>query len=718
MSACFRLLLCFALALLATLAFATPGDQSSSSDQSNPRPPQAKREPVEETLHGVKIVDQYRWLEDGSSPETEAFVRDEMAYTRALLDKQPQMQHIKDRLEKLLTIGSIGTPTVRGNYYFHTQRDGNQNQPILYVREGVSGKDRVLLDPNSLSADGTVALDWWHPSHDGKYVAYGTSPGGSEISTLYVLETATGKLLDEKIPQTRAASIGWLADDSAFYYTRFPKPGSVPKGQEMYNRHVFFHKIGENDNGDGDAAVFGEGQDPQTWPNLVMSDDGRWMVILMTKGSAGHTDIYLLDTSKPGNEVKTVAKSEDIIYTGQVYKDELYIVTNEGAPRFRVYKVKAADPKKSDWKEIIPQTNAVLTNLDVIGGKLFASYEKDASSQLKIFSLDGKPLSSIALPAIGSVTAVNGEVEGKEAFYGFTSFTIPPSIYRYDLATAKSTVWAKVDAPVNSSDYDVKQVFYASKDGTKIPMFIVAKKGLVLNGQNPTMLTGYGGFNLSRTPSFSGWLHLWLESGGVYADANLRGGSEYGEDWHRAGMLDKKQNVFDDFTYAAKYLIAQKYTSTPHLAIYGRSNGGLLVGATETQHPEMFRAVVCGVGLLDMLRYQKFQIAKLWIPEYGSSDDPEQFKWLYAYSPYHHVKPGTTYPATLFFASEGDTRVDPLHTRKMTAEMQHDAANGPDRPILMRIETKAGHGVGKPISKQIDEWADIYTFLFWQLGMK
>jgi prolyl oligopeptidase len=360
----------------------------------------------------------------------------------------------------------------------------------------------------------------------------------------------------------------------------------------------------------------------------------------------------------------------------------------------------------------------VLKGLDFIGGKLFTAYEKDASSHLKIFSLDGKPQSDIPLPAIGSVTAVNGEWNGKEAFYGFTSFTIAPSIYRYDVATGKSSVWAKVEAPVDASAYDVKQVFYSSKDGTKIPMFVVAKKGIRLNGENPTMLAGYGGFNISRTPGFSGWLYLWLESGGVYADANLRGGSEYGEDWHRAGMLDKKQNVFDDYIAAAEYLIAQKYTSPEHLAIYGRSNGGLLTGAALTQRPDLYRAVICGVPLLDMLRYHQFLIARLWVPEYGSSEDPTQFNWLYAYSPYHNVKPKTLYPATLFFTSEGDTRVDPMHAKKMTALMQSTAANGPDRPILMRIEPKAGHGAGKPISKQIDEWADIYTFLFWQLGMK
>lgn len=709
-----RLLLCFAFAFLVSTVLYATGDGADTPTG----PPKAKVEPVEETFHGHTIIDPYRWLEDASSPDTQQFTREELAYTRSLLDMQPQMNRIKSRLSELLTIGNVGTPSVRGKYYFHTQRDGKQNQPVLYVREGVDGKDRVLVDPNTLSADGTVALDWWHASHDGKYVAYGTSPGGSEISTLYVIETATGNLLPEKIPQTRAANVEWLPDNSAFYYTKFPTPGTVPKGQEMYNRHVFFHKLGVNTDGSNDTHIFGEGHDPQEWPNLALSEDGQWLVILMTKGSSGHTDMFLLDRRKPGNPVVPVATGTQFIYVGMVNQGQLYIYTNDGASRFRVYKTAAMSPQRANWKEIIPQADAVLKGIDIIGGKLFAQYEKDASSRLKVFSLDGKFVNDIHLPAIGSVTAVNGEWNGKEAFYGFNSFTIAPSIYRYELNTGESTVWAKVEAPIDSSAYDIRQVFYASKDGTKIPMFIVAKKGLRLTGDNPTMLTGYGGFNVSRTPGFNGWLHLWLENGGVYADANLRGGSEYGEDWHRAGMLDKKQNVFDDYIAAAEYLIAQRYTSPDHLAIYGRSNGGLLTGAALTQRPDLYRAVVCGVPLLDMLRYHRFLIARLWVPEYGSSEDPKQFEWLYAYSPYHNVKPKTLYPATLFFTSEGDTRVDPMHAKKMTAMMQATAANGPERPILMRIEPKAGHGAGKPISKQIDEWADIYTFLFWQLGMK
>ncbi|MCU1306177.1 MAG: Prolyl endopeptidase [Acidobacteriaceae bacterium] len=712
------MLLSLAILSCAAVVFAGTDDSKSKDDSPAPGYPKAKVAVVEDTLHGTKIADPYRWLEDANNPETQQFTRDELAYTRSLLDKQPQRERINARLQQLLTIGSIGTPSNRGNLYFYSRREGTQNQPILYVRNGISGSDRVLIDPNTLSADGTVALDWWHPSDDGKYVAYGTSPGGSEISTLRIIETDTGKLLGENIDRTRAASIAWLPDNSGFYYTKLPRPGDVAAGQEMYNRHIFFHKLGANLDGLKDAHVFGEGHPPQEWPNVNISEDGNWLVIHETLGSSGRTDLYLLDLRKSDNTPQLVAGGKDFVYYGQVFKGDLYIQTNDGATRFHIFKVAASNPKRENWKEIIPQADSVVKNIGVIGGKLIAEYEKDASSRLKVFSLDGKHLSDIPLPSLGSVSGIGGEWYSKEALFRFDSFTVAPSIYRYDIASGKTTEWARINAPVDGSAYEMKQVFYPSKDGTKIPMFIVSKKGTKLDGKNPTMLTGYGGFNISRTPAFSGWLYLWLENGGVYADANLRGGSEYGEEWHRAGMLSKKQNVFDDFIAAAEYLIAQKYTDKDQLAVYGRSNGGLLTGAVLTQRPDLYRAVVCGVPLLDMIRYHQFQIARLWIPEYGSSEDPEQFKWLYAYSPYHNVKEKTLYPSILFFTSEGDTRVDPLHAKKMTALMQAAAANGPDRPILMRIEPKAGHGVGKPVSKQIQEWTDIYTYLFWQLGMK
>ena len=679
--------------------------------------PKAEKRPLEETLHGVKIVDNYRWLEDGQSPETQKWVEEEMAYTRGVLDPLPGRDAIHKRLTELLGIGSISQPQIGGKYYFYTRREGMQNQPIVYVREGVEGKDRVLLDVNQLAADGTIALDWYQPSENGKYLVYGTSPSGSEISTLHIIETKTGNALPDTIERTRAASIAWTLDNSGFYYTRYPKKGDVPEGQEMYNRHVFYHELGTDP--ETDPPIFGEGRDPEDWPSVSLDNDGRLLLITVEQGWT-KTELFLMDLKKrtPPTRVTT---GKNFIYSGSVYNGRLYIVTNEDAPRYRVFVAEAGDYERDNWEEIIPQTDAVLQGAAVWGGKLFTQYEQNASSQLKIFDLDGTKLHDLMLPALGTVFGSDGKWNRDEIFYGFLSFTVPPTVYRYDLKSGATSLWAKVDAPsIDPAAYEVNQEWFHSKDGTRVPMFIVNKKGLKKDGHNPTLLTAYGGFNVSLTPSFSRTAYLWMEHGGVYAVANLRGGAEFGEDWHRAGMLDKKQNVFDDMIAAAEHLIAEKYTDTDHLAIQGGSNGGLLMGAMITQRPDLFRAVVCQVPLLDMLRYQNFQIAKLWIPEYGSSDNPEQFKWLYAYSPYHHVKPGTEYPAILFMTADTDTRVDPMHAKKMAAEMQAEAKNGASktRPILLRIESKAGHGAGKPVTKQIEEFTDVYSFLFWQLGVK
>ena len=536
----------------------------------------------------------------------------------------------------------------------------------------------MLLDVNQLAADGTIALDWWYASEDGKYVAYGTSPSGSEVSTLRVIETASGKLLPDSIERTRAASLAWKHDNSGFFYTRYPKKGEVPDGQEVYNRHVFYHALGTDPA--KDPLIFGEGRNPEWWPDVTLSEDGRWLLIDEGQGWT-KTEMFLKDlTSKdPPLEITT---GKDFLYGAEFFAGKLYITTNEDAPHYRVFVADAANPKRENWKEIIPQSDAVLQNASVTGGKLLAEYEHNATSELKLFGLDGKKLADIPLPAIGTVFSVSGRYDRNEIFFGFLSFTVPPSVYRADLAKVDRTavngaLWAKVDAPsIDPSAYDVQQVWYTSKDGTKVPMFVVSKKGIEKNGKNPTLLTGYGGFNVSETPSFNRSMYLWMEHGGIFAVANLRGGAEFGEDWHRAGMLDKKQNVFDDFIAAGEYLIAQKYTDHDHLAIQGGSNGGLLMGAMITQRPDLFRAVVCQVPLLDMLRYQNFQIAKLWIPEYGSADDAKQFEWLYAYSPYHHVKPGQEYPAILFTTGDTDTRVDPMHAKKMAALMQAEAKNG------------------------------------------
>ena len=723
-----RLLTFFLILLIGVVALVYAED-SPAEDSSAPSglagPPKAKVAPVEDTVQGHKIVDRYRYLEDPNDPDTKLYVEQELSYTRAILDPLPGRDKINARLSQLLEIGTVGAPQMGGKYYIHTRREGNQNQPILYVREGVNGggddrlaeKDRVLVDVNKMSTDGTVALDWWFAAEDGKYVAYGTSASGSEESTLRIVESATGKVLPDTIDRTRFASVAWMKDSSAFYYTRHPKKGEVPDGEEVYHVKVFYHQIGSDPA--QDPLIFGEGRKPQDVPSVTLSEDDRWLLIDVGEGWT-KTEMYLQDlqSKNPPLEITT---GKDFLYDADFFAGKLYITTNEDAPHFRVFVADASNPKRENWKELIPQTDAVLQGASVTGGKLLAQYEHNVASELKLFGLDGKKLADIPLPAIGAVFSASGRYDRKEIFFGFQSFTVPPSIYRVDLTDVKSALWAKVDAPsIDPSAYDVRQVWYTSKDGTKIPMFVVSKKGIEKNGKNPTLLTGYGGFNISMTPTFDRSMFLWMEHGGIYAVANLRGGSEFGEDWHRAGMLDKKQSVFDDFIAAGEYLIAQKYTDRDHLAISGGSNGGLLMGAMITQRPELFRAVVCQVPLLDMLRYQNFQIAKLWIPEYGSADDAKQFNWLYAYSPYHHVKPGQEYPAILFMTGDTDTRVDPMHAKKMAALMQAEAKNGSskERPILLWIDTKAGHGQGKPVVKQIEERTDMYSFLFWQLGIK
>jgi len=758
--------------LLGAVVFAA-GDDKDSSTAGQQHPPKAEVRPSEEMFHGTKIVDNYRWLEDGSSPETQRWVAEEMAYTRSVLDPLPGREAINKRLTELLSTGSIGVPQIAGKYYFYTRREGMQNQPVLYVRERASNpagastsaertpietgdgggehevlrlhgsdraalrsaslsmtdnketnssQDRVLVDVNQMAADGTIALDWFEPSENGKYLAYGTSPSGSEMSTLHIVETKTGTVLPDTIERTRAASIAWELDNGGFYYTRYPKKGDVAEGQEQYNRHVFYHELGTDPA--TDPKIFGEGRDPEDWPNVNLDNDGRLLLITVEQGWT-KTELFLMDLKK-GTPPTRITTGKNFVYHGSVYNGRLYIVTNEDAPRYRMFVTEAGDYERENWKELIPQTGSVLQGAAEWGGKIFAQYEQNATSQLMIFDISGTKLKDIALPSIGSVFGSSGKWNHDEMFYGFQSFTVPPSIYRYDLESGTTSLWAKVDAPaIDPAAYEVAQEWYHSKDGTRVPMFLVHKKGVKpgefkKDGHNPTLLTAYGGFNVSLTPTFTPSTYLWLEHGGVFAVANLRGGAEFGEDWHRAGMLEKKQNVFDDMIAAAEYLIAEKYTDKDHLAIRGGSNGGLLMGAMMTQRPDLFRAVVCQVPLLDMLHYQDFQIAKLWIPEYGTAENPEQFKWLYAYSPYHHMKAGVEYPAVLFMTADTDTRVDPMHAKKMAALMQAEAKNGSSRtrPILLRIESKAGHGAGKPVAKQIEEFTDMYEFLFWQLGVR
>ena len=687
------------------------------------KPPVAEEQVVEEVIHGITIRDPFRYLEDPNDPRTERFVEEQNAWTRGLLEQLPGRDEIRTRLEQLLSIGIIGAPQIGGPYYFYTKREGMQNQTVLYVRQGLKGTDRALVDVNTWDAQGTTALDWWYPSHDGRYVCFGISENGSEISDLQVIETATGKLLPLKIRRTRAASIAWKHDNSGFFYTRYPNPGEVPAGEEVYYRKVFYHSLADEGEGSHDKLVFFYDKDPQAWPNVTISDDDRWLLISVSQGWT-RIDLFLLDLRSDAPPLE-ITRGKDFLYGGEIYGGSIYITSNEGAPRFRVFKVDVAAARE-EWREIIPQSpgarDAVLQGAHVIGGKLLLSYEKDVTAEIKVCDLEGKHLADIAMPGLGSLAGVGGNYDSDEAFFDFQSFTVPTTVYRVNVKSPSADVslWESLQGAIHCQQYVVTQIFYPSKDGTEIPMFIVHGTDLKLDGQNPTWLSGYGGFNVSNSPTFRASVLLWLEHGAIFALANLRGGSEYGEEWHRAGMLERKQNVFDDFIAAANYLISEKYANPQRLAIQGGSNGGLLVGAALTQRPDLFRAVICQVPLLDMLRYQNFQIAKLWIPEYGSAENAEQFRWLYQYSPYHRVKEGTEYPAVMFMTADTDTRVDPMHAKKMAALLQTQAANGQstERPILLRLDVKAGHGAGKPVSKQMEELTDMFSFLFWQLGVK
>jgi prolyl oligopeptidase len=688
-----------------------------AADEKNPAPyPPSRTEKVVDRLHGTDVPDPYRWLEDGNSAEVKQWVERQNAFTRAVLDELPGRAAIRERLNTLLDIGSIGTPAVAKGRYFYTRRDGKQNQPVLYVREGLQGKDRVLLDPNTLSKEGIVALDWWYPSRDGKLLAYGLSEGGTEQSTLHVRDVETGKDLPDVIERTRACSVAWLPDSKGFYYTRYPQPGSVPRGQENYHRHVYLHLLGADPA--KDTKVYGEGRQMEDWPDVRLSPDGRWLVVTVEQGWA-KSEIFFKDTQKEGAGFVPLVEKVNALFSAIVRNDRFYVRTNDGAPRYRLYLVDPLKPGREQWKEIIAESKDVLERVAAVGDTLAVEYAVRASSRLRLFDRDGKPLQEVQLPTLGTLAGMGGEWDGTELLYGFQSVTVPPTVYHLDLKTKRSELWQQVKADIDFAAYEVEQVTYRSKDGTPVTMFLAHQKGLRRDGNNPTLLYGYGGFNISLTPSFNPSRFLFLERGGVLAIANLRGGGEYGEEWHQSGMLGKKQNVFDDFLAAAEWLIREKVTRPERLAIQGGSNGGLLVGAALTQRPELFRAVVCQVPLLDMVRYHKFLIARLWIPEYGSADDPEQFQWLYAYSPYHHVKKGTAYPAVLLATAEGDSRVDALHARKMAAALQA-ATTSPvgEKPILLRLEPKAGHGQGKPRGKVLDELTDVWSFLFWQLGIK
>lgn len=684
----------------------------SAVNASKPSYPIARTVDVADTLHGVIISDPYRWLENDSDPEVWKFAEEENKLTRSYLDRIPQRREIEKRITELWNYPKVSAPYKKGNRYFVMKNDGLQNQSVLYVQKDLNSQPEVLIDPNTFSADGTVSMDWWYPTEDGSLIAYGVSPSGNEQSTLMVREVGNKKDLKDTIPGCRFSSVIWTLDNQGFYYTRFPKPGTTPKGEENYNQKVFYHRLG--DDPDNDQLIFEYPQKKEMLFGVQLSKDDKYLAIYASVGSSDYNDIYVKDLTAKGDFLHLI-RGQKATYQGEILGDTFYLMTNDGAPFFKVIAINLKQPGEQNWKLLIPEEKDLLQHFEILNHKLVVEYLHNASSQLKVFSLQGKPEFEIGLPGLGSVGELSGKWDSDELFIGFSSFAYPPAIFRYDFKRNALIEYYRTPVKVDVSAYETKQVWYPSKDGTRISMFIVHKKGLKLDGSNPTLLTGYGGFTASMTPNFSATRLWWLDKGGVYALPNLRGGGEYGEEWHKAGMLDKKQNVFDDFIAAAEYLIQNRYTGPKKLAISGGSNGGLLVGAALVQRPELFKAAICAVPLLDMLRYDKFLIAKYWVPEYGSADDSVQFKYLYAYSPYQHVKEGPSYPATLFMTGESDSRVHPLHALKMAARMQQ--ATSGEAPILLLVETKAGHGQGKPTAKRIENTVDTYSFLAWQLGM-
>jgi prolyl oligopeptidase len=684
-------------ALLAALVIPALGESPG-------RPPATRAEPVADSYGGVSVPDPYRWLEDQNAPETRAWIDSQNAYSDSYLRALPGREALAGRLNELLKVDTVTSPTVRSGRYFFYKRAAGQDLPILYVRKGLNGRDEVLLDPLPLSPDHSVSISLLETSEDGKLIAYGVRQGGEDEVAVKFLDVDSHKELSDMLPRARYSGLSLTNDRKQLYYAR----------QEKEGPRVYRHTMGAD--ASRDEKIFGDGYGPGKGIGVGLSENGRYLDIVVSHGSAAvKTEVYVQDLSS-GGPIAPIVNDVEARFAATVAGDRLFLETNWKAARGRVLAVDLKNPARENWKELVAERDVPIAGFSAVGGKLFVRYLENVIARVKVFEADGKPSGEIAFPSIGSLSGVRGEWGQKEAFFTFNSFATPATIYRYDVATGKQAIWAKDNVPVDSDRFEVKQVRYASKDGTMIPMFIVHAKGMKLDGSHPTLLTGYGGFTLSQTPGFSARAVLWVESGGVYALPNLRGGGEFGEEWHKAGMLDKKQNVFDDFHAAAEYLIASGYTKPEHLAISGGSNGGLLVGAALTQRPELFGAVVCSYPLLDMVRYHKFLVAGFWVPEYGSADNAQQFPALYAYSPYHHVQAGTKYPAVLFITGDADTRVAPLHARKMTALVQASTAS--DKPVLLHYDTKAGHsrGFNTPVSKQIEDLTDELAFLFAQTG--
>ncbi len=675
--------------------------------------PVAKKTGQTDVYHGTSVADPYRWLEDDRSAETADWVKAENKVTFDYLAQIPYRNQFQARLEQVYNYPKYSAPNRKGDYFYFSKNDGLQNQAVLYRQKGIDGTPELVIDPNKLSADGTTRLGAFSLSKNGKYAVVGLSKGGSDWQEYQIMELATKTYLPEKIEWVKVSGAAWQGD--GFYYSRYPKPEGSALAAKNENHQVFFHKL--NTPQSADRLVFEDAKHPQRFHIVSTTDDERFALLSVSdRGQGKDGNALFFSDAKAAQKtfVPVVAEVSDFSY-GVVDNDgdRLLILTNEKAPNSKVV---AFDTKKGAFSALIPEKPEPIAegSVSAAGGKLFVEYAKDVTSKIEIFSYDGQSEGEVKLPALGSAGGFGGEKDDKFVFYTFTSFTFPPTIYRYDIATQKSTVFRAPEVDFKPADYETKQVFYTSKDGTKIPMFLTYRKGLKLDGTNPALLYGYGGFNVSLPPSFSPFRIPFLEQGGVYAQANLRGGSEYGEKWHEQGMKLKKQNVFDDFIAAAEYLIAQRYTSPAKLAVQGGSNGGLLVGAVMNQRHDLFRVAIPQVGVMDMLRFHKFTIGWNWIADYGSSDNADEFKALYAYSPLHNLKPGINYPATLITTADHDDRVVPAHSFKYAATLQ-DVYKG-QNPVLIRIDTNSGHGASNT-KKNIETAADIYSFILWNMGI-
>jgi prolyl oligopeptidase len=691
------------------------------------RYPATRKGDVADLHHGVRVADPYRWLEDADSAETIAWVEAQNALTRSTLDG-PLRARLKTRLAALRDHPRASAVVGRGGRYFFSRNSGLQNQDELVVQDGLAGSPRVLLDPNALSPDGTVALTETAITEDGRLMAYALSRSGSDRQEIRVRDVASGRDLPDLIRWSKFASVSWLEDGTGFYYTRFPEPGSVPPGDENYFCKVYFHRLGDEQA--RDRIVFERPDDKEIVFGIRITDDGRVLVITGYDGASEKSEVHLLDLrSSRGRPQLLFGGFRDAWAYIESVGSRLYFRTDCDAPRGRVVAVDLPErlepvPEGGGGApgiagaralDIVPEQADKLSLAAIVNGRLVTTYLREASDELRLFGLDGVAAGRVALPALGSIPAISGRPADSEFFVDIETFTRPATPFRYDFATGQLAAFTSPRPPVDPDDYETKQVWYASKDGTRVSMFLVHRRDVTVDGERPTLLYGYGGFNVSLTPFFSPSIFVWLDAGGVFAIPNLRGGGEYGEAWHRGGMLEKKQNVFDDFIAAAEWLIANRYTRPQRLAIEGGSNGGLLVGAVEVQRPDLFGAVICEVPVADMLRYHLFTVGRFWIPEYGSADDPAQFAYLLRYSPLHNVGDGVPYPPTFVLTADTDDRVAPGMAKKFAARLQ--AATAGPAPVLLRVETRAGHGAGKPVGKILDEHADIYTFLFKSMGL-